>query len=155
MVKVKGAVRGSFSKHVDHKRQCASLWSQIYRTLFPNITQLFAEVVTLAIEIWSPHIGPRSLYSQPLSWPPTRNLPMTIHRAPNERDPLLQAENGRTDDRVTNPGPMEIPRSTRYGILAGIWLATFLTVSPYTNEPSWSYNLMSLPSIRLLTVRFI
>lgn len=52
---------------------------------------------------------------------------MTLHRAPNERDPLLQAENGRTDGRVTNPGPMEIPRSTRYGILAGIWVATFLT----------------------------
>lgn len=54
---------------------------------------------------------------------------MTIHRTPNERDPLLQAENGRTNGRVTNVDPMEIPRSTRYGILAGIWVATFLTVS--------------------------
>ncbi|KAH8977413.1 MFS general substrate transporter [Lactarius hatsudake] len=54
---------------------------------------------------------------------------MTIHREPNERDPLLQAENGYTDDRVENPGPLEISRSTRHGILAGIWVATFLTVT--------------------------
>ncbi|KAH9017661.1 MFS general substrate transporter [Lactarius hengduanensis] len=54
---------------------------------------------------------------------------MAIHREPNERDPLLQAENGYTDGRVENPGPLEISRSTRHGILAGIWVATFLTVS--------------------------
>ena len=61
--------------------------------------------------------------------PHLKNLPMTVHptREPNERDPLLQAENGRTDGRGT--GPMEISRSTRHGILAGIWVATFLTVS--------------------------
>lgn len=53
----------------------------------------------------------------------------SIHREPNEREPLLQAENGHTDGRGTSPGPMEISRSTRHGILAGIWVATFLTVS--------------------------
>ncbi|KAH9173079.1 MFS general substrate transporter [Lactarius sanguifluus] len=54
---------------------------------------------------------------------------MTIHREPNERDPLLQAENGYTDGHMANPGPLEISRSTRHGILAGIWVATFLTVT--------------------------
>ena len=58
---------------------------------------------------------------------------MTIHREPNERDPLLQAENGHTDDRGT--GPMEISRSTRHGILAGIWVATFLTVGQFAYYP--------------------
>ncbi|KAF8264661.1 major facilitator superfamily domain-containing protein [Lactarius quietus] len=52
---------------------------------------------------------------------------MNIHREPSERDPLLQAETGHTDARATNPGPLEISRSTRHGILAGIWVATFLT----------------------------
>ncbi|KAH8992189.1 vacuolar amino acid permease [Lactarius akahatsu] len=52
-----------------------------------------------------------------------------IHHEPNERDPLLQAENGYTDGRVENTGPLEISRSTRHGILAGIWVATFLTVT--------------------------
>lgn len=54
---------------------------------------------------------------------------MTIHGEPNEREPLLQVENGHTNGRLKNPGPMEISRSTRHGILAGIWVATFLTVS--------------------------
>ncbi|KAI9436222.1 vacuolar amino acid permease [Lactarius indigo] len=54
---------------------------------------------------------------------------MTIHREPNEREPLLQAENGHTDSRIGNLGPLEISRSTRHGILAGIWVATFLTVT--------------------------
>ena len=31
----------------------------------------------------------------------------------------------------TQYGPLEIPRSTRYGILAGIWAATFLSVRSY------------------------
>ncbi|KAI9453901.1 vacuolar amino acid permease [Lactarius psammicola] len=48
---------------------------------------------------------------------------MTIHREPNEREPLLQVENG----HMRNSGPMEISGSTRHGILAGIWVATFLT----------------------------
>ena len=55
----------------------------------------------------------------------------------SERDPLLQDH-----DSVQQPqqgegqkgvgrtlGPLEISRSTRYGILAGLWMATFLSVS--------------------------
>jgi hypothetical protein len=79
--------------------------------------------------------------SQLLSWTSTHNLPMTIHREPNERDPLLQAENGHTVGRGT--GPMEISRSTRHGILAGIWVATFLTVSRSAYHP----ELQSHPSL--------
>ena len=58
----------------------------------------------------------------------------------SERDPLLQDhDSGQqlqhsegqkgvgTDGRPL--GPLEIPRSTRYGILAGIWIALFLSVS--------------------------
>lgn len=57
-----------------------------------------------------------------------------------ERDPLLQsvaAQPGAaagavvlsSDTKsVTKVGPLEITRSTRYGILAGIWVATFLSV---------------------------
>ncbi|KAM5542022.1 hypothetical protein V8D89_004332 [Ganoderma adspersum] len=49
---------------------------------------------------------------------------------PSERDPLLpQAESPKPDlsKRPGGLGPMEISRSTRYGILAGIWTATFLS----------------------------
>ena len=51
-----------------------------------------------------------------------------------ERDPLLQStspQNGRgsvDEQEKRGLGPREIPRSTRYGILAGIWAATFLSV---------------------------
>ncbi|KAI0294667.1 vacuolar amino acid permease [Multifurca ochricompacta] len=47
-----------------------------------------------------------------------------------ERDPLLRAENGDVNGisrKKKNTGPMEISRSTRYGILAGIWVSTFLS----------------------------
>ena len=62
-----------------------------------------------------------------------------------ERDPLLRneapvanssvskskvQETGRGDLRV---GPLEISSSTRYGILAGTWMATFLTVRTPTS----------------------
>lgn len=40
----------------------------------------------------------------------------------SERDPLLTRH-----DRKKVP-PLEISKSTRYGILAGIWVATFLSV---------------------------
>ncbi|KAI0628852.1 vacuolar amino acid permease [Trametes polyzona] len=49
---------------------------------------------------------------------------------PSERDPLL-ARTPSTDPihqkRMSRVGPMEISRGTRYGILAGIWAATFLS----------------------------
>jgi hypothetical protein len=59
---------------------------------------------------------------------------------PSERDPLLKHDNAATIDADTGNvkpeqdrglGPLEISRSTRYGILAGIFLSTFLSVSHY------------------------
>ena len=57
----------------------------------------------------------------------------------SERDPLLQNHNsaqqpkqgeGKKDVQVGRAlGPLEIPPSTRYGILAGLWIAMFLSVS--------------------------
>lgn len=61
----------------------------------------------------------------------------------SERDPLLQHTNGLGQEyqqlqgeegcrqKGVNRalGPLEISRSTRYGILAGLWMATFLSVS--------------------------
>ena len=58
----------------------------------------------------------------------------------SERDPLLQdygdsgqqLEQGKGQKGVRHDselGPLEISRSTRYAILAGIWMATFLSVS--------------------------
>ncbi|KAN0075559.1 Major facilitator superfamily domain containing protein [Tylopilus felleus] len=48
-----------------------------------------------------------------------------------ERDPLIPATNTRlrAQDQPSSPvGPLEISRSTRYAILAGVWSATFLSV---------------------------
>ena len=55
----------------------------------------------------------------------------------SERAPLLQdreldqqfqhGESQKSVGRVL--GPLEISRSTRYGILTGLWIATFLSVS--------------------------
>jgi hypothetical protein len=52
----------------------------------------------------------------------------------SERDPLLQdhdsGQQGEGQKGVGRAlGPLEISRSTRYGILAGLWIATFLSVS--------------------------
>ena len=56
----------------------------------------------------------------------------------SERDPLLHSDSERlaeVDKTIRKAGdekklgPREIPRGTRYRILAGIWLATFLSVS--------------------------
>ena len=57
----------------------------------------------------------------------------------SERDPLLQDhDSGQQILQVESEGengvsrelgPLEISRSTRYAILAGIWMATFLSVS--------------------------
>jgi len=56
---------------------------------------------------------------------------------PTERDPLIKnAARLSQAAPVVNctphkNGPMEISRSRRYGILAGIWSATFLSVGTY------------------------
>lgn len=42
--------------------------------------------------------------------------------------PLLQDEDGDAYKGPRRLGPLEITRSTRYAILAGIWTATFLSV---------------------------
>jgi hypothetical protein len=55
---------------------------------------------------------------------------------PSERDPLIQRNPSHTNNhhelpkRVESrrPGPFEISRTTRYGILAGMWSANFLAV---------------------------
>ena len=48
-----------------------------------------------------------------------------------EQDPLL-LENGdgprKDPSKRYQAGPLEISKTTRYGILAGIWTATFLSV---------------------------
>ncbi|KAH8100375.1 MFS general substrate transporter [Cristinia sonorae] len=53
--------------------------------------------------------------------------------SPTERDPLLhtlhETGSGSLDGKPQKLGPLEISRSTRYGILAGVWVATFLSVS--------------------------
>jgi hypothetical protein len=57
-----------------------------------------------------------------------------------EQTPLLQAAATKakayTDSQQRNndidnkkPGPLELSRSTRYGILLGLWIANFLSVS--------------------------
>ncbi|KAI0792604.1 MFS general substrate transporter [Abortiporus biennis] len=47
----------------------------------------------------------------------------------SERDPLLGSSSLNSQDEWTKSklGPLEIPRSTRYGILAGVWTSTFLS----------------------------
>jgi hypothetical protein len=45
-----------------------------------------------------------------------------------ETTPLLHDE----QPKKQKLGPLDIPRKTRYGILAGIWLATFLAVRLFT-----------------------
>ena len=60
---------------------------------------------------------------------------------PTERTALLQAAAAKAkacseaENRHVNlkdrelPGPLELPRSRRYGILLGVWIANFLSVS--------------------------
>jgi hypothetical protein len=65
-----------------------------------------------------------------------------------ERDPLLSASNTslRAHDHSRSPvGPLEISRSTRYAILAGLWSATFLSVCVSQHESKTF--LMSPPSV--------
>jgi hypothetical protein len=44
----------------------------------------------------------------------------------NERQPLLE---GSSSSKKHAQGPQDISRSNRFGILAGVWMATFLAVS--------------------------
>ena len=55
-----------------------------------------------------------------------------------ERDPLLQSEDRQqtAEDKSYRQGPLEISRTTRYGILAGIWAATFLSVCKFSHSLS-------------------
>ncbi|KAF6758549.1 multidrug resistance protein [Ephemerocybe angulata] len=70
----------------------------------------------------------------------------------SERDPLIprrvsgdddahDSETGKKALEKASLGPLELPRSTRYGILAGIWTATFLSALNQTLVPTM------LPSI--------
>lgn len=65
--------------------------------------------------------------------------PLHMSRDATERDPLLHAtilaDESRKKGKIekTRIGPLELSRSTRYGILAGIWTATFVSVS------GWGY----------------
>ena len=57
--------------------------------------------------------------------------PLRPANMPSERDPLLPQADPSKSDHPKHPGgvgPMEISRSMRYGILAGIWTASFLSV---------------------------
>lgn len=79
-----------------------------------------------------------------------RELPASYHHTlvkgmseNDERAPLLRDANGPSippvalgapdlqvpKDVKVRPGPLDIPRANRYAILAGIWTATFLSVS--------------------------
>ena len=63
----------------------------------------------------------------------------------NEREPLLREANEAAlppgapavpvletvKDVKVRPGPLDISRTNRYAILAGIWTATFLSVCTY------------------------
>lgn len=65
-----------------------------------------------------------------------------MSRDTTERDPLLQAtilaDESRTKGKIekTRIGPLELSRSTRYGILAGIWTATFVSALNQTLVPT-------------------
>jgi hypothetical protein len=50
---------------------------------------------------------------------------------PTERDPLIGSTHAAAPAQNKN-GPLDISRSRRYGILAGIWSATFLSVGTVT-----------------------
>jgi hypothetical protein len=56
----------------------------------------------------------------------------------SERDPLIQDDDSgqqlQKGEGKKGVGPLEISRSTRYGILAGLWIATFLSVSLYVQS---------------------
>ena len=60
-----------------------------------------------------------------------------------ERDSLLPspgtsgqyaANDHLNKDAARSPGPLEISRTTRFGILAGIWLGSFLSVRIFSDS---------------------
>ena len=62
-----------------------------------------------------------------------------------ERDSLLQSSNTNAQygageqsnkDAARTPGPLEISRTARFGILAGIWMGTFLSVRTIWRNPN-------------------
>ena len=83
----------------------------------------------------------------------------------SERDPLLQnsnpnsRQNEEIGELVGEPkkqaklGPGEISRGTRYGILAGIWTATFLSVCNRSIDTNASHLLSYfVPFIPLIVI---
>ena len=76
----------------------------------------------------------------------------------DEREPLLGTRNGedseqQVENKQSKQGPLEISRTTRYGILAGIWAATFLSVcrvlstfNPFNAQHHTSVPRFFLPS---------
>ncbi|TFK35458.1 vacuolar amino acid permease [Crucibulum laeve] len=70
---------------------------------------------------------------------------------PSERDPLIQGSSTGSEERHIGGkisdgrlvGPLEITTSTRYGILAGIWTATFLSALNQTLVPTMLASISS------------
>ena len=62
----------------------------------------------------------------------------------SERDPLIprtESPQPISAKKTRGVGPMEISRSTRYGILAGIWAANFLSVcNVFLHVPKRKYS---------------
>lgn len=58
----------------------------------------------------------------------------------DERQPLL---GGSSDPKKQAPGPRDISRSNRYGILAGVWMATFLSAFNQTLVPTMLASISS------------
>ncbi|KAJ7142124.1 vacuolar amino acid permease [Mycena crocata] len=60
--------------------------------------------------------------------------------SPTERDSLLNKPRNASENEARNvegpPGPLEVSKSSRYGILAGIWMATFLGALNSTLVPT-------------------
>lgn len=76
---------------------------------------------------------------------------------PTERHPLIPATlTSKSGDDSRQVGPLEISRTTRYGILAGIWAATFLSVGWIKLKFDFNAKLIytGWPE-RLWTVRYV
>ncbi|KXN83411.1 Vacuolar basic amino acid transporter 1 [Leucoagaricus sp. SymC.cos] len=58
----------------------------------------------------------------------------------DERQPLLE---GSTDLKKQPPGPRSISRSNRFGILAGVWMANFLSAFNQTLVPTMLASISS------------
>ncbi len=64
------------------------------------------------------------------------NVLRTFMSSTDEHQPLLVRS---FDLKKQPPGPRDISRSNRYGILAGVWMATFLSVSSRAVTQSIEY----------------